>query len=165
MFSDWDFAVATDDFPSIANALPSMAQPLSPIAQQWDRLSEHKCYMLILQGPTKVDLLFDVPNQQEPPWTVSAETLPAVDDHFWDWLLWLLSKEAGGNDHLVSSELAKMFRHLLEPMAMSVCPADINGAVKGYVKARDAQERCHAVIVDRTLEQEVRKSLELRRSR
>jgi hypothetical protein len=165
MFSDWDFAVATDDFPLLANALPSLARALLPIAQQWDRLSDDKCYMLVLQGPTKIDLLFDVPNEQEPPWIVSAETLAAVDDHFWDWLLWLLSKEAGGNDRLVSSELAKMFDHLLEPMAVSACPTDINGALDAYMQARSAQECCHNVIVDRTLELEIRKALALRRSR
>jgi hypothetical protein len=76
----------------------------------------------------------------------------------------LLSKEAVGNHRLVSSELAKMYHHLLEAMAVSACPGDINGAVNGYVKARVAQERCHNVIVDRTLEEEVRKPLELRRS-
>jgi len=32
MFSDWDFAVVTDDFPSFADALPSLLQPLSPSA-------------------------------------------------------------------------------------------------------------------------------------
>lgn len=164
IFSDWDFAVATDDFPPLADALPSLARPLSPIAQQWDRLSDDKCYMLVLQGPTKIDLLFDVPNEQEPPWIVSTETLAAVDDHFWDWSLWLLSKEAGGKDRLVSSELAKMFHHLLEPMAVTACPVDINRAVNAYIQARDVQERCQNVIVDRTLEKEVRKALELRQS-
>ncbi len=36
--------------------------------------------MLMLRGPVKVDLIFpDVPRALEPPWTVSADTLEAID--------------------------------------------------------------------------------------
>jgi len=75
--------------------------------------------MLILKGPTKVDLLFEVPNEHDPPWRVNGETLGAVDDHFWDWTLWLLAKEVAGKGKLVVSELAKMYQHLLDPMGVS----------------------------------------------
>jgi nucleotidyltransferase-like protein len=104
-FSDWDFEIVTDDFPSVSIAIPSLVASLRPIAQQWDRLSTKECYMLVLNGPEKVDLLFDVPHKEERRWTASASTLQAIDDHFWDWLLWLLSKEAAGREEVVFGEL------------------------------------------------------------
>ena len=78
--SDWDFTVETSDFPSVASALPALVAPLAPLAQQWDRLSDHACYMLMLRGVGKVDLIFDEPWESSPPWTVSAETLCGIDD-------------------------------------------------------------------------------------
>jgi hypothetical protein len=162
-FSDWDFQVITNDFPQVANDLPSLAATLRPMAKQWDRLSDHKCYMLVLKGPTKVDLLFDVKSEREPPWTVRAETLQAIDDHFWDWILWLLSKEAAGKDQVVRSELQKLYSHLLEPMGVSECPTDVARAVDYYAAAREAQERRHGEHVSRTLEQEMRRAFVRRR--
>ena len=158
-FSDWDFEVVTDDFPSLASVLSSLTRPLLPYAEQWDRLSEDKCYMLVLKGPTKVDLLFDVPNEQEPPWEVRRETLATIDDHFWDWVLWLLSKQAARKDQLVVSELEKMFHHLLEPMGASTCPPDIFHAIEVYTAARNAQERRHDIHIPRTLERVARPSV------
>jgi hypothetical protein len=91
-FSDWDFEVETGDFSALARAMPSLVAPLRPICQQWDRLSTHETYMVVLDGPTKVDFLFDVRHEREEPWTVEAGTLQGIDDHFWDWALWLRSK-------------------------------------------------------------------------
>ena len=66
-YSDWDFAVEVDDFHAVGTALSSRLAALKPLAQQWDPLSEHWCYMLMLAGPTKVDLLFPAePHQAEP---------------------------------------------------------------------------------------------------
>jgi hypothetical protein len=39
---------------------------------------------MILAGPAKIDLIFDQPYPIEPPWQMTAETLPQIDDHFWD---------------------------------------------------------------------------------
>ena len=75
-WSDWDFGVRTRDFPAIAEALPGLLAPLEAVVEQWDRLSEHQCWMLILRGPVMP----------------SAENLGAIDAHLWDWLLWLRSK-------------------------------------------------------------------------
>ena len=158
-FSDWDFEIATNDFPSLADAMPSMLGRFRPLAQQWDRLSVHKCYMLVLEGPEKVDFLFDEPHTAEPPWTVNKQTLQAIDDHFWDWILWLLSKEAADREEIVSVELGKMFDHLLQPMGVSESPIDLSAAVNTYVAARRTQERRHSVLVTKTLEEEVRKAL------
>src|SRR5207248_6232213 len=90
--SDWDFAVATDGFLAVATVLPALVEPLKPIAQQWDRLGDYHCYMLTLGGPVKVDLIFDEPHEDEPPWEPRPDTLPGIDRHFWDWTLWLASK-------------------------------------------------------------------------
>jgi hypothetical protein len=100
-FSDWDFLVETDNFTALGEALPQLLAPLNPLAQQWDRLSREWCWMLILRGPTKVDLIFpDKPHVDEPPWEPSAENLDAIETHFWDWMLWLRGKQAGGKVEL-----------------------------------------------------------------
>ncbi len=68
-WSDWDFGVRARDFPAIAEALPGLLAPLEALVEQWDRLSEHQCWMLILRGPVKVDLIFaEEPHDKEPPW-------------------------------------------------------------------------------------------------
>jgi hypothetical protein len=163
-FSDWDFEIATDRFRQVAGELPSLVRPLQPIAQQWDRLSEHETYMLILEGPAKVDLLFDAPHGNEGPWIVEEETLSAIDDHFWDWMLWLLSKEAAGRAELMASELEKLFVHLLGPMGVRDRPAGLDDALEAYVDARAAQERIHSLHVSRSLQQEVGRALKRRRA-
>jgi predicted nucleotidyltransferase len=155
-WSDWDFAVATHDFTSLAAALPEIVEPLSPILRQWDRLGEHQTYMLLVDGAAKVDLIFDEPHVDEPPWTVSAETLPGIDAHVLDWLVWLLSKQAGGQDDLVRSELDKMFVHLLRPIGAAEPPRTLDEAVSHYLEARDEQELRLGVHVPRTAEREVR---------
>ncbi len=91
--SDWDFEVETGDFAAVVGALRELVAPLEPLAQQWDRLSEHACYMLMLPGAVKVDLIFEEPHSPEPRWVVSRETLRGVD-------------ELGAGDAPVSIELA-----------------------------------------------------------
>ncbi|MDP9302143.1 MAG: hypothetical protein M3P43_14815, partial [Actinomycetota bacterium] len=91
---------------------------------------------------------------------VEAETLQAIDDHFWDWILWLRSKQAASRLDIVSDELGKMFDHLLEPMDVLDCPVDLDQAVEVYVNARRTQEHRYDVAVARTLEREVRKTLD-----
>src|SRR5262245_6872830 len=78
--SDWDFAVTTNYFASLARALPRLVEPLDPISRQWDPLSPFPTYMLMLAGPLKVDLLFpDRPNPPPPPWQARPDTLGAID--------------------------------------------------------------------------------------
>lgn len=93
--SDWDFAVTTSRFEDVRDALPETVRPLHPVVAQWDRLSRIWCYMLILPGPAKVDLLFGHPHQPAGPWQVNASTLAGIDGHFWDWIM-LAALEAGG---------------------------------------------------------------------
>ncbi len=152
-FSDWDFRVETHDFGAAAEALPGLVAPLEPLAQQWDRLSPEWCWMLILRGPAKVDLIFpDEPHTEEPPWQPNHGNLGAIDAHFWDWMLWLRGKEASGKADLVASELDKLFDHLLAPLGVKHPPRSIGDALASYRRAREDAERRFGVIVRRELE-------------
>jgi len=154
--SDWDFVIDTDDFEALSRDLPNAVSGLEPIAQQWDRISDYPCYMLMLRGPVKVDLIFPgEPYTSLPPWKVSAETMDGIDQHVWDWLLWLASKAEKGEDGLVRRELAKMFDHLLGPMGAEAAPASIPDAAVAYRVLRDRRERELGVRVTRVREREV----------
>jgi hypothetical protein len=154
--SDWDFLVEARDFVAVAAALPSLLAPLEPLAQQWDRLSDEQCWMLILRGPTKVDLIFpEEPHEHEHPWKPSADNLDALDAHFWDWMLWLWSKETGGKREIVSSELQKLFVHLLDPLGVEEVPSSISEAVSSYRWARDRAEQRLGCVISRELDSEV----------
>ncbi len=155
-YSDWDFCVTTPNLAALAPTLSALVRPLVPLAEQWDRLSDHACYMLMLSGPTKIDLIFpDVPYENEPPWLVEVATLPRIDDHFWDWSIWLTSKIDAGKEGLVAGELTKMHHHLLAPMGVPTAPASLEDAVEKYLTARDAWAQRFGVSVDRRLEREV----------
>ena len=154
--SDWDFVVVTDRFDDVARALPSLVTELHPLAQQWDRISDYPCYMLMLEGPVKVDLIFpDEPYESLPPWAVSADTLDGIDQHFWDWILWLASKREKGQDDLVRGELVKMREHLLLPMGVDRVPGSIETAVELYRSARGEREREFGARVTRRRERAV----------
>ncbi len=157
--SDWDFEVDTSDFATVASELPALVSPLRPLAQQWDRLSTRATYMLILRGAIKVDLLFDQPNEEEPPWKVSAATLQAIDHHFWDWILWMAAKESAGKRELVQKEFSKMSTHLLRPMRVERVPDTIETAITIYTSARRGLENRLGVTVPKGLEGEIRRTL------
>jgi len=158
--SDWDFIVVTDRFDVVAGALPTLVADLDPLAQQWDRISDYPCYMLMLSGPVKVDLIFPgEPYESLPPWVVSGETLDAIDQHFWDWILWLASKREKGKDELVRRELEKMSAHLLRPMGAEAVPDSIDAALEDYRKARDEREREFGVRISRRREREVQPAI------
>jgi hypothetical protein len=106
---------------------------------QWDRLSSTWCYMLILAGPVKVDLIFTEPHALLPAWQVTAATLPGIDDHFWDWMLWLAAKHQAVKAGLVAAELAKLHEHLLAPLGVRAPPATPAQAIGSY---RAARRRC-----------------------
>lgn len=155
MFSDWDFVVLTKNFETTAARLPSAMRATGPLAAQWDRLSSTECFMLIVPGPEKVDLIFEgVVHLPEPPWIVTAATLPKVDAHFWDWTLWLCSKLDTGRHDVVRAELNKMHEHLLEPLDVRR-PASLAEAVVAYVEGLPLWESRLGVIVDRDLQNAV----------
>lgn len=153
--ADWDFAVDTDDFPAVARDIGPLLETLRPLAQQWDRLSDTQCWMMILPGPVKLDFIFEEPHDAEPPWCPDPGNLNAVDRHFWDWGLWLRSKRVKGQTDLVTNELHKMFDHILQPMGVEVPPTSLDTAVTSYLAARDRLERVFGVAVPRDLEREV----------
>jgi endonuclease-3 len=76
--SDWDFAVECRNFEALADDLPALVQPLEPLAAQWDPLGTVRTFMLMLGGPAKVDLIFDVPQEEGPPWVATEETRPKI---------------------------------------------------------------------------------------
>lgn len=158
--SDWDLAVDVDDFAGFTTALPALVARLYPLVEQSDPLDRaHSTYMLILPGPVKVDLIFDVPHEPVPPWIVRADTLQAIDNHFWDWLYWLASKHVVGNHTLVASEFAKMHTYLLGPLGAAVASDTIETAVRLYIDLRAKAERRHSVAILRVLEREILRGL------
>jgi predicted nucleotidyltransferase len=154
--SDWDFAVETDHFEDVARDVESLLAPLRPLAQQWDRLSETWCWMAILRGPVKLDLIFAEAHEKEAPWRPDAANLTAIDCHFWDWMLWLASKRTGGENALVRSELDELWLNILLPVGVDSRPVALDDVVVDYLAARDRLERKFRVGVPRTLEDEVR---------
>ena len=156
--SDWDFVVATDDVPAVISALPTLVAPLDPLAQQWDRLgpTTYRCYMLMLPGPVKIDLILpDVPHRPAPPWNATTENLEAIDHHFWDWILWMSAKEQGGRHELVHEQLSLMSDHLLGPLGVDDVPSSIACAVEDYVTARDRLADRSGVRVPHRVQDEV----------
>ena len=150
--SDWDFDIEAPDFSAAVAALPSLVGPLRPLSKQWDRLSPFPTYMLMLRGPVKVDFLFPGrPNPPAPPWRVSPETRAAIDDHFWDWILWLASKQQAGRDELVGEQLKLLHEHLLGPLGLDRSPDSVAAALTAYLRRRDAPT---------PLEREVRPTVE-----
>jgi predicted nucleotidyltransferase len=157
--SDWDFVVTTSEFEVVRDVLPSLTAPLRPVVAQWDRLSRNWCYMLILGGPTKVDLIFGEPHPVAPPWLVTVATLPLIDDHFWDWALWFGSKQIAGRDDVVTAELGKLHAHLLGPLGVATRPRNLRQAVAAYRAARDDHENVFGIRVSRAAERIVLPSL------
>lgn len=140
--SDVDLLVETDDFDRLSRDLPRLLEPLSPLAAQWDRLSEEATYyMVILPGAVKLDLVFERPPRLEPPWEARPDTLEAIDRHFWDWILWLGGKQLGRHDDLVRAHLeGPLFDHLLEPVGVVEPPRSLPDAIARYTAARAARE-------------------------
>ena len=118
--------------------------------------------MLLLRGPTKIDLIFaDQPHQPEPAWEPTRDNLLAIDRHFWDWALWLGGKAAAGKDDLVASELDKLFQHLLAPLGVRQPPASVSAAVAAYRETRAQAERRFGLQMPRDLEHEIASALSL----
>jgi hypothetical protein len=154
--SDWDFVVETDAAGALRENISHLVESLHPLVGQWDRLGPVWCYMLILKGGVKVDIIVEETNQgDEPPWKVSAGNLPAIDDHFWDWTLWLGSKCLKDDSDMVTRELKKMFDHLLEPLGVRQVPESIGEAISAYTVARDHHTGELGVTIELNLQSEV----------
>jgi predicted nucleotidyltransferase len=158
-WSDWDFLVETNDFEAVSIVLPSLTESLEPLTHLWDPLSRHSIYMMILKGPTKVDICFNHLQQQQPPWVINSDTITQVNSHFWDWILWIASKEASGKKDMSAKELEKMYHYLLVPLGCKVSPSSVEEAVRDYLAAFRCQKRLLNAEADQVLETEVIKGL------
>jgi len=104
----------------------------------------------------KIDLIFDQPHAAlPPPWQVTASTLAGIDDHFWDWALWLWSKPAAGRRDVLAAELSKLHRHLLSPLGVGPVPGTHHEAIREYRTARAGWERRFGIQLSRVAEQAV----------
>ncbi|MGH3134264.1 MAG: hypothetical protein ACRDNY_11090 [Gaiellaceae bacterium] len=154
--SDWDFSVEAHDFAAVARDLPRLVAPLGAVAQQWDRFASHACYMLVLPGPAKIDLLFlDQKREWSPAWSVSPDTLDEIDVHFWDWILWLEQKRRGGRDDVLQASLHDLQELLLRPIGAREEARSVAEATRAYLDARSRLERGFGFEVPRELERVV----------
>ena len=158
--SDWDFELDVED-EGVLDALERALQRLPALASFWDPLSARANLIVIMDGPIKVDVIVADLRNPHPVsrWTVTADTLPRIDDHFWDWTLWLGAKQLRGLADLVGTELDKMWDALLEPMGARRPPRSIAEAVGAYTVARGERERELGVRLDHHLEHQVRGAL------
>jgi hypothetical protein len=158
--SDWDFALGVEG-EGVLDAVERALERLPVLALFWDPLSTRANLIVIMDGPIKVDIIVADLRNPHPVsrWMVTAETLPQIDDHFWDWTLWLGAKQLRGAADRVGTELVKMWDALLEPMVATRPPRSIDEAVDMYVVARDKRERELGMRLDRRLEHQVRQVL------
>lgn len=155
--SDWDVAIETSDFASVARDLPTLVEPLEPLAALWEPLGHFPVYTLVLRGPTMVEYLFLGHSQEaQAPVKPGKETLRAIDVHFWQWLWWLATKASVGRDDLVEQHWPRLYHHLLEPMGVDTVPDSFEAAVRGFLVCRGKLERQYGLEVSRALEGEVR---------
>ncbi|MGH9135617.1 MAG: hypothetical protein ACRD0G_01050, partial [Acidimicrobiales bacterium] len=138
--SDWDFEIDVDDERVLAS-LEERLRQIPALATFWDPLSSRANLILLLDGPVKIDVIAaDQPNPAPiDRWEVSAGTLPGIDAHFWDWILWLGAKHLRGDGELVRDELDKMHAALLEPLGATEPAGTVAEAVAAYLQRRDAR--------------------------
>jgi hypothetical protein len=154
--SDWDVAVQTSDFAAVARDMRSLVAPLEPIGEQWEPMGHFPVYQVMLRGPTKLEYLFlDESQDAMPALAPGPDTLAAINTHFWDWIWWLITKDAAGRSDLVAEHMPQLHAHLLRPLAIDAVPEGIDDAIAAFVARRDALERAYGVSVPRALEDEV----------
>jgi hypothetical protein len=154
--SDWDVAVRTSDFAAVAHDMPALVAPLEPIGEQWEPMGHFPVYQVMLRGPTKLEYLFlDEAQEAMPAPEPGPDTLGAINTHFWDWLWWLISKDAAGRHDLVAEHMPQMHAHLLRPLGIAEVPDGVDDAIAAFVARRDALEREYGITVPRALEDEI----------
>lgn len=154
-WSDWDFLVEVSDFNSFVPSLPELFRELKPLSWLWDPLSRHRIFMLILKGPVKIDIIFDLPHELESPWKVNKDSLVDIDRHFWDWIYWIASKKIRGKEDLVKNQLEKMHDFLLVPLGCLKCPDAVEDAEKKYTMLMQRQLDTFSMDLDYSLKNEV----------
>jgi hypothetical protein len=152
--SDWDIAVRTSDFDSIARDLPTLVERLDPLAAQWEPLGHFPVYALMLRGPTVVEYLFLEHSQNaRTPVKPNKESLPIINAHFWAWIWWLATKASMGRD--IAEHWPRLYRHMLGPIGAGSVPDSVETAIGSFLARRAELERDHRVELSRTLEAEV----------
>jgi hypothetical protein len=154
-WSDWDFLVEVSDFDAFSASLPALFKDLEPLSWLWDPLSRHRIFMMILKGPVKIDIIFDLPPKPAPPWSVNKNSLVNIERHFWDWIFWLAGKKIRSDENLVNNELEKMFGFILTPLGGVKCPATVEEAVKNYRTLMQKQLDIFNIELDCALRDEV----------
>jgi hypothetical protein len=158
--SDWDLYV--DGEPEgMMEEIPALVASVGPLAAFWEPLSEQAGYMTVMDGPTKVDVFpIGATRSIQPPWLLSADTLPSIDGHFWDWMLWLGGKTLRGERQLVADELVKMHGYLLASLGIASAPESLDEAVTLYRRARERAVVALGVAVDPELGRQVSGALQ-----
>ncbi len=157
--SDWDLYLEGDSEAMMVQ-IPEVIASFGPLAAFWEPLAEEAGYMVVMDGPTKVDVFPRGARRRiQPPWVLSAETLVRIDGHFWDWSLWLGGKCLRNERELVTNELEKMHDFLLGPMGVAAAPASIDEAVVVYLSARVAAMSALGKSVDPELGRQVSEAL------
>ena len=158
--SDWDLYAEGDPEGMIVE-IPALVASFQPLAAFWEPLSEQAGYMVVMDGPTKVDIFATGASRQiQSPWVVTADTLPSIDGHFWDWILWLGGKTLREEHEFVGDELVKMHGFLLRPIGVAFVPASLAEAVASYREARARAVDALGVAVPDELGRQVSEALQ-----
>lgn len=157
--SDWDICVQGDPEAMMVE-IPALVASFGPLAAFWEPLAEEAGYMVVFDGPTKVDI-FPIRARRpiQSPWVLGAETLVSIDAHFWDWSLWLGGKALRGERQLVADELTKMQEFLLAPLGVASAPRSLGEAVASYHRVRAHAMDALGVVVHHELGRQVAQAL------
>jgi hypothetical protein len=157
--SDWDLYLEGDP-EGLVEEIPELVAPCGPLAAFWEPLSERAGYMVVMDGPVKVDIFpIGASRPIQPPWRVSADSLASIDGHFWDWILWLAGKALRGERTRVADELTKMHGFLLAPLGIGSVPGSLDEAVASYQRARAQAADALGVVVRQELGRQVSRQL------
>ena len=157
--SDWDLYLEGDP-EGMLEDIPRLIASFGPLAAFWEPLAEEAGYMVVMDGPVKVDIFpVGATRRIQPPWVLGADTVACIDAHFWDWTLWLGGKLLRDRRQLVADELAKMHRFLLAPVGVVSAPASLDEAVASYQQARAQAVDTLGVVVPRELGRQVSEAL------
>jgi hypothetical protein len=157
--SDWDLYAEGDPDGMMAE-IPVLVASLGPLAAFWEPLSELAGYMVVMDGPVKVDVFpLGAHRRIQPPWLLDADSLASIDGHFWDWTLWLGSKSLRGERQLVTDELAKMYGFLLAPLGVGSVPASLDEAVASFHRVRAEAMDTLGIVVQQELGRQVSEAL------
>ena len=157
--SDWDIYLEGDP-EGMLEQIHRLVASFRPLAAFWEPLATEAGYMVVLDGPTKVDIFpLGATRRIQPPWALRADTMASIDGRFWDWTLWLGGKALRGQRQLVSDELAKMHEFLLAPLGVVSAPASLDEAVASYLRARAQAMDALGVVVPQELGRQVSEAL------